>query len=91
MKYRELQCHDLPSSAPERQGVAKRIVASQNFSEELTRSIKRIGGTTASLVGDIEALERAYKCLYAISYHHQGIIPQKLEAGHYTLVFPVST
>jgi hypothetical protein len=83
LKYLELQSHELSGNAPERKGVAKRIVASQIFSDVLTSSIKRIDAATASLESDMEAIVRAYKCLYAsytlhmISYH-QGITTQKL-------------
>ena len=63
-KYHELQCQELSDSAPERKGVAKRIVGSRIFSDVLASSIKRIVAATASLVSDMEAIERTYKHLY---------------------------
>jgi hypothetical protein len=82
-RYRELQCHELSGSAPERKGVAKRIAASFIFTDALTSSIKRIDDAIASLVSDMEAIERAYQRLHAsytlhIILYHQDIIPQKL-------------
>jgi len=82
-RYQELQCHELSGSAPERKGVAKRIAASFIFADVLTSSIKRIDDATASLVSDMEAIERAYQRLHAsytihIISSYQDIIPQKL-------------
>jgi len=80
--YREFQCHELSSSAPEKKGVAKRVVASVIFPDVLTSSIKRIDDATASLMKDMEAIDRTFKRLYAsftlhtISYH-AGITPRK--------------
>ena len=81
-RYREHQCHELSGSAPQRKGVAERIVASVIFTEVLTTSIKRINDATASLESDMETIERAYKRLYAsyilhIILYHQKVIPQK--------------
>jgi hypothetical protein len=82
-RYRELQCHELSGSAPERIGVAKKIAASFIFTDVLTSSIKRIDDATAGLVSDMEAIERAYQRLHAsytlhIILYHQDSIPQKL-------------
>lgn len=85
IKYRnlQLQCHEISGSTPERKGMAKRIVGSRIFSDVLTSSIKRIDSATASLASDMEAIERAYKRLYAsytlhIISDHQRITPEKV-------------
>jgi len=82
IQYRELQCHELSDSAPERKGVAKRIVGSRIFSDVLTSSIKQIDAATASLVSDMKAIERAYKHLYRsyilhIIPYRPAFVPQK--------------
>jgi hypothetical protein len=59
------QHHELSGSAPSTKQVAKTIIASLIFVDVLTISIKQIDAKTASLVSDMEAIERAYKRLYA--------------------------
>ena len=82
-KYQELQYHKRSHSDLRRNGLAKRIVASFIFSDVLTSSITRINAATVSLANDVEAIERAYKRLYAsyilyiLSYDHEGIAPQR--------------
>ncbi len=63
--HRRFQHHELSGSAPSRKQVAKTIVASVIFPDVLNISIKQIDAETASLVSEMEAIERAYKRLYA--------------------------
>jgi hypothetical protein len=81
-RYRELQSHEESGSAPERKGMAKKMIVSVIFSDALSNSIKRIDAATASLVSDTETIERFYKRLYAsyilyIISCSQGIPRQK--------------
>ena len=86
-RYHELQCREQPCSDLERNGVAKRIVASFIFCDVLTSSIKQINTATASLVSDVETIERAYKRLYSsyilhiFSSDYQSITSQKPVTG----------
>jgi len=93
-RYRELQGHELSGPAPKNTGVLKRITASLIFSDVLTSSIKRIDAATASLVSDTQAIERAYKRLYAsytLHIIHQGQKPATVRSDPSVLPMDIDT
>ena len=92
-KYRKFRRRELSHSVP---GVAKRIVASVVFSDVLTNSIKQVDAETAGLLTDMEAIESAYKRLYAafilhaVSYRPRNP-PQKFSTSHSAIDTVVSS